>query len=336
MLIYNITMLDILSYLPPKRKKSSSGWISFNAVCCTHNGESYDKRGRGGVLLENEHDWRYHCFNCNFTAGFTLGKPVGIKARKLLGWLGVSKVDIDWLNLESLRNKSINDIIDDRSKSITANIKFKDASLPTDARLINETDTHVINYLNSRGIKYNQYAFMISPNNKGRNSNRIIIPYSNNGKIVGYTSRYLDDKKPKYLNEQQEGYVFGLDLQHDNWKFVIVMEGVLDAISIDGCAVLHNKISNKQALQLKQLYREVIVVPDQDNAGLKLIDDALKNGFEVSIPKWKDDSVKDVNDAVVKYGKIATVLNILKYKNASSLKIKLAKKELERKIERVH
>jgi 5S rRNA maturation endonuclease (ribonuclease M5) len=325
-------MLDILSYLPPKRKKSTSGWISFNAVCCTHNGESFDKRGRGGVLLENEHDWRYHCFNCNFTAGFTLGKPLGIKARKLLGWLGVSKVDVDWLNLESLRHKSIDDIIDDRNNTITANVTFNDVNLPTNARVINETDTHVVNYLNNRGIKHNQYAFMVTPNEKGRNSNRIIIPYTNNGKIVGYTSRYLDNKKPKYLNEQQVGYVFGLDLQRDNWKFVIVMEGVLDAISIDGCAVLHNKISNKQAQQLKQLYREVIVVPDQDKAGLKLISDSLENGFAVSIPKWNDSTIKDVNDAVTKYGKIATVLKILEYKNASSLKIKLAKKELKRKI----
>jgi len=327
-------MLDILSYLPPKRKKSSSGWISFNAVCCIHNSETYDKRGRGGVLLENDHDWHYHCFNCNFTAGFTLGKPVGVKARKLLGWLGVSKVDVDWLNLESLRSKSINDIIDDRNKTITSTIKFDEVSLPSTARLIKESDIRFVDYLNNRAMKYNQYAFMITPSDKARNKNRIIIPYTNKGKIVGYTSRFLDGRIPKYLNEQQPGYVFGLDLQKDNWKFAIVTEGILDAISIDGIAVLHNKISNKQAQQLKQLYRTIIVVPDQDKAGLKLIDNALENGFNVSVPNWGD-NIKDVNDAVITYGKIATVLKILESRNASSIKIKLAKKELERKIERV-
>ena len=325
-------MLDILSYLPPKRKKSSSGWISFNAVCCTHNGESYDKRGRGGVMLEHEHNWRYHCFNCNFTAGFTLGKPVSIKTRKLLGWLGVSKVDIDWLNLESLRNKSIDDIVDDRNQTITANIKFNEVSLPESARLIEVTDTHFVDYLSGRAIKFDQYGFMITPRDKARNKNRIIIPYMNKGKIVGYTSRFLDDRIPRYVNEQQPGYVFGLDFQQENWKFAIVTEGILDAISIDGLAVLHNKIGSPQAQQLKQLYRKIIVVPDQDKAGLKLIDDALENGFNVSIPDWGDSSIKDVNDAVVKFGKIATVLKILKYKNSNSLKIKLAKKELERKI----
>jgi DNA primase len=177
---------------------------------------------------------------------------------------------------------------------------------------------------------------MITPSDKARNKNRIIIPYMNKGKIVGYTSRFLDDRIPRYLNEQQPGYVFGLDFQQANWKFAIVTEGIIDAISIDGLAVLHNKIGSPQAQQLKQLYRKIIVVPDQDKAGLKLIDDALENGFNVSIPDWGDSSIKDVNDAVVKFGKIATVLKILKYTNASSLKIKLAKKELERKVERIH
>jgi hypothetical protein len=327
-------MLDILSYLPAKRKRSSSGWISFNAVCCNHNGETLDKRGRGGILLENENNWRYHCFNCNFATGFVLGKPVSVKTRKLLSWLGISKVEIDWLNLESLRHKSIHDILDDRSKVITANIKFKDVTLPTSARLITKEDTKFVTYLSNRSISYDNYSFMITPSDSDRNRNRIIIPYTNKGKIVGYTSRYLDNRTPKYINEQQPGYVFGLDLQRDNWQFAIVTEGVLDAISIDGVAVLHNKISDTQAQQLKQLYREIIVVPDYDRAGLKLIDNALENGFNVSIPKWGS-NIKDVNDAVVKYGKIATIMMIIKSKNSSSIKIKLAKKELERKVERI-
>jgi hypothetical protein len=43
-------MLDIVQYLPGKRKQSSSGWISFNGPCCVHNGESADRRQRGGLL----------------------------------------------------------------------------------------------------------------------------------------------------------------------------------------------------------------------------------------------------------------------------------------------
>jgi len=323
-------MIDILSYLPAKRKQTSSGWISFNAVCCHHNGESHDKRGRGGILIENE-NWRYHCFNCNFNANFTLGKSVSHKARKLLSWVGVPKTDIDWLNLESLRHKNLIDVANDRNRQIVANIKFDNVDLPKGAKLLEDTDIQYIDYLKQRGITKDDYAFMITPQDSGRNANRIVVPYTNKNKIVGFTSRYLDNKTPKYINEQQQGYVFGLDLQKENWKYVIVTEGIFDAISISGCAVMHNKINDLQAQQLKQQYKEVIVVPDQDKAGLKLIDDAIKYGFNVSIPEWQDD-IKDVNDAVVKYGKVKTLLDILQNRSQSSIKIKLAKKTLERRV----
>ena len=141
---------------------------------------------------------------------------------------------------------------------------------------------------------------------------------------------------PKYLNEQQPGYIFGLDLQKSNWKYVIVVEGVLDAISINGMAVLHNKISDKQAKQLMRLAqeKEVIVVPDHDKAGKKLVDDAVKYGFSVSTPLWGND-IKDVNDAVLVNGKIATILDIITHRN-NGVKSKLAiKLKLRKKFERI-
>ncbi len=35
---------ELLSYLPFKRKQTSSGWMSFDAPCCVHNGETTDTR----------------------------------------------------------------------------------------------------------------------------------------------------------------------------------------------------------------------------------------------------------------------------------------------------
>ena len=77
-------MIDVVSYLPAKRKHTPSGWISFNAPCCA------DKRQRGGLKI-SENGWSYHCFNCQFTASFILGRSVGFKARKLLGLLNVQQ-----------------------------------------------------------------------------------------------------------------------------------------------------------------------------------------------------------------------------------------------------
>ena len=93
-------MIDITSYLPAKRKQSPSGWLSFNAVCCTHNGNSIDRRQRGGIKI-TEQGWSYHCFNCSYTASFVLGRTVSFKARRLLTWLGVPENEIEHLNLAS-------------------------------------------------------------------------------------------------------------------------------------------------------------------------------------------------------------------------------------------
>ena len=94
-------MLDILGYLPAKRKATPSGWVSFNAVCCAHNGSTADKRSRGG-LKPTEQGWSYHCFNCNYTASFILGRTLSYKARRLLGWMGVPDAEIDALKAGDL------------------------------------------------------------------------------------------------------------------------------------------------------------------------------------------------------------------------------------------
>ena len=46
----NLVQQTLLLHLPGKRKQTASGWLSFNAVCCIHNGESADTRGRGGIV----------------------------------------------------------------------------------------------------------------------------------------------------------------------------------------------------------------------------------------------------------------------------------------------
>ena len=47
-------MFDILTIVPGKKKQTQSGWTSFNAPCCVHNGHSQDKRMRGGVKIDGD------------------------------------------------------------------------------------------------------------------------------------------------------------------------------------------------------------------------------------------------------------------------------------------
>ena len=50
----NSIQSSITTTLPAKRKQTPSGWISFDAPCCVHNGESTDKRKRGGIMFNGD------------------------------------------------------------------------------------------------------------------------------------------------------------------------------------------------------------------------------------------------------------------------------------------
>ena len=323
-------MLDILSVIPGKHKQTSSGWVSFNAVCCQHNGERADKRKRGGIKPDGE-NWSYHCFNCGYKASFKLGRTLSFQTRKLLAWMGVDQNTISTLNLESLRHKDISQLAEDRTPTKLTKVTFDTLELPKELRLIEESDQPYVEYLESRAVDPGDYPYMISPDQKGRQAERIVIPYTYDGVIVGWSARYLDDRQPKFINEQQQGYVFGTDLQQAHWTQAIVVEGIFDALSILVLACMHETISKEQAQLLKQLKRRIIVVPDQDRAGLSIIDAAVEHKFEVSIPEWPED-VKDVNDAVVKYGVVTTLLHIHNNAETSKIKIEMFKKRLQRKL----
>jgi DNA primase len=108
---------------------------------------------------------------------------------------------------------------------------------------------------------------------------------------------------------------------------VIVVEGVFDALSIAGLAVLHADISDAQARLIRSLGREVTVVPDQDTAGMKLVDRAVELGWAVSMPAWPRE-IKDVNDAVKYNGRLATLIHIMQARETSRIKIEMRKKHV--------
>jgi DNA primase len=124
--------------------------------------------------------------------------------------------------------------------------------------------------------------------------------------------------------------VFGTDLQHTDWQHVIVTEGIFDALSISGLALMHNTVSDAQARLIRTLGREITVVPDQDRPGMELVERALELGWAVSMPEWED--CKDVNDAVIKYGQLATLLTIMQSRETSRIKIEMRRKQVVKRI----
>jgi 5S rRNA maturation endonuclease (ribonuclease M5) len=242
--------------------------------------------------------------------------------------------EINKLVLESLKEKEKLPVI----KTIKT-YDLKEEQLPNDCRsfvewanegCIDQNFVNCVDYVLSRGLEIDDYNWQWSSANGYKD--RVIIPFYNNGKIVGWTGRKITDGKIKYLSKTQPGYLFNIDAQTPNKKFVIVVEGQFDAISIGGVATMQNEVSDGQTVRINALNREVIVVPDRDAAGAKMIQVALNNGWNVSIPPW-DENIKDVNDAVKHYGKIYTLASILHYKETNKVKIEIAKKKLEKKLD---
>jgi hypothetical protein len=282
-----------------------------------------DKRQRGGLKASPE-GWSYHCFNCGYTASFILGRNLSFKARKLLTWLNVPQEEIERINLESLRHRSITGILDDRQRTAAAiqDIRFEERDLGG-VEFVTPEHTEVWDYLRRRHAPVD-YPFMVSGTEGARPG--VIVPFTYNNTVVGNTTRFLDDRKPVWLNDFQPGYVFGTDLQHTNWQYVIVTEGIFDALSISGLALMHNEISDAQARLIRSLGKEIIVVPDQDKPGMVLVDRAIDLGWSVSMPSWED--CKDVNDAVIKYGRLGTLLTIIEARETSRIKIELRRRQI--------
>jgi hypothetical protein len=324
-------VFDILSLIPGKKKTTSAGWHSFNGVCCSHLGHKPDRRSRGGIKFDGQTNWSYHCFNCGYTCAFHLGRSITQKTKNLLIWCGVDQEQVQRWSLESLSHKDLLDFT--QRKRHKSKIQFEEHILPDGEVLSTSNPVHhrYINYLASRNMYISDYPFMVTPNAPGRYKDRIIIPYTYRDKIVGHTSRFLDNETPKYINEQQPGYVFGYDFQKPNWQVCILVEGIFDALSINGCALTHNTINDDQALLLAQLNRKIIVVPDRDKTGLDICDRALELGYHVSLPNWEHD-IKDVNDAVVRYGKLPTLMSIVQVATMSKIKLSMQRTKIEKQI----
>ena len=316
-------MLDILSIIPGKKRHTTSGWYSFNAICCTHKGHNRDTRQRGGIKFSDDSNWSYHCFNCGFKCGFVLGKNFSSNLKLLLKWSGIDDDQIDRLSFESFSHRSVVELY--QKRQMVKALDFKEVKLPDDARPLDplKDDIHV-QYLASRGLTHNDYTFYVVDNEP---RTRIIIPYYYKGSIVGNTSRYYDGRRPKYISDQQSGYVFNIDAQKPDWQVCIAVEGQFDAISIGGCAYMGKSITDDQANILRKLHRRIIVVPDRDASGLEICDLALELGFSVSIPDWSPE-IKDVNDAVVKYGRYPTLLSILQHATSSRIVTEIKRKKL--------
>lgn len=327
------------SLIPPRAKHSPSGWTSFNAPCCQHRGHKADTRKRGGIRFDGD-GIVYNCFNCKFSTGWQPGSPFGEKMKTLARWLGANEDDVKEMVFEALKTEApeyVHEVHETR-------IEFENKELPEGAMSINEwVNTAylpdisedigpVIDYVYSRGMDPLTENFYWSP--APGYTDRVIVPFRWQGRIVGNTARKIREGKPKYVSDQHPHFVFNFDQQKEEQKYVFVCEGPFDALAINGMALLTNEIADQQSRIINSLGSEVIVIPDQDRAGLVLFDRAAELNWSVAMPTW-DDDIKDVADAVQRYGKLFVIVDAILTAQKGPIKIAIAKKQIEHKLERL-
>jgi hypothetical protein len=310
----------LLDHLPIKTSKTPSGWRTMDCPMCT------DKRKRGGLITTGA-KISYNCFNCGFTTGWEPNPTLGKKYKDLADKLGATAEEIHKAQIEILKYAEI--LETEQETDYVYNLqKFDTVRLPESVISLDDLDIDhpVKKYAIDRGID-GLYPLMFF--NEPLYKQRLVVPFTYNNELVGWTGRHInppDKTTPKYLHNMPSGYVFNIDRFADSKReIVIVTEGVFDAIMIDGIAIQGNSVGPEQAHLIEKLGKRIIICPDRDEAGTELMLQAAELGWEVSFPPWHADC-KDAADAVIKYGRLATVDSIIRNAVDNELKIKVRAK----------
>lgn len=334
----------IVDHLPAKRKVSSKNFININCPVCASRGESADRRQRCGIR-NNHPGVGIHCFNCGFRSKWEPGQLVSRQMREFLCELGVPSDEVMRINHKALRYR---DMISSSEKAIellpaSAIPSFPQKPSPHGAKTFdawadegceNVDFLEVADYVFSRGDEIARNTFYWTPSKERGLNRRVIIPTMHEGRIVGWIARSIDQGKMRYLSEAPPDFLFNAPaLTKPNRKYVVLVEGVFDALAIDGVASLGAKLSPVQAAWLKSSGRQVIVLPDIDKRGRDMIDIAVKHGWSVSFPRvslgsdnlW-DEDIKDAADAVKRYGRLYAIWSIIESMTSHRHKIDMFRK----------
>lgn len=181
---------------------------------------------------------------------------------------------------------------------------------------------------------------LIGKNDNGYNDlyiNRIMFPlYDLNGKIIGYSGRiYNTESTSKYINTKETELFKKGELLYNyhvaketREKTLIIVEGFMDVIRLysigikNVVATMGTAITKNQALLMKRLSNEIILMFDGDKAGEKAtnscIDELEKIGIIPKVVRLENNL--DPDEYIIKYGKnkiidkINNPINSLDYK----------------------
>lgn len=141
-------------------------------------------------------------------------------------------------------------------------------------------------------------------------NNAIVLPIFQDGQIISYVRRNLDDNKPRYeFPKGHKAMPFNLDiLKDDQQTDVFITEGGFDALTVETAiglpAIALNGCGNQNEFvqilnRIKPENKKFFILFDNDEAGCKAakqLFDKMKNQYEVAICRWEGAPYKDINE----------------------------------------
>lgn len=309
----------------PAHKQTSKGWYTF---CCPLCG---DTRGRGALIQTPTNGLRYTCRNggCTFNTqpgGWEPGSYLSKRLRDLYTRLGghLTDLSIDVLLAQRsfFKNEAGLEVSED------APIRFFPEKIFT-FEVIDLFDEHdhpdfnsAKKYVLERWSHLKDYIYGWSP----AYPKMFILPYIHHNKMVGWMMRTFEGKR-KYIRQSPVDYLFNQHIFDRNMSesSLILVEGEMDALSVNGVACCGTTLGKKQELLLKECSNDIVVLPDFAKDGLNLIEIARRNDWFVSTPDW-DLNVKDASEAVNRYGELYTISSIYGSKHKNYLKAEMRAK----------
>lgn len=300
--------------------QSGTGW---KPVLCRVCNDSGRKGKRAGFKFDTGGVVGYHCFNCGHKAKYdpSVSRSLSKAMTEILTAFNVPKDEIDRLGLEAFKPRDL--ILNSTVKVEYTPIEPLVVPLPSHFYPLAEAGPNDVwaeiarEYLeHDRGIDPNSHPFHLAHKTGDpvldRWFGRVIIPIFKDNTLIFYTGRDLTGKKQKkYLSPSysREKVLHGFsELFRQTDEPLYIVEGWFDAFVINGVAILGNEISGPQTTWLNKSYRKKVYIPDRLGDGWVAAEDALSKGWSVSTPKIGN--CKDINEAVLKYGKIYVMKSI--------------------------
>lgn len=258
-----------------------------------------------------------NCFNCGSKFKYEEGSGhLSVAAKKILEAYGVPPSEIQEVLggtffVKAPEEKTITvETMAPKITLFTPEVALPPKSYPIGAPHNEDMQIPLAEYVLNRGldpVKLNAH-FSMDPKFFGR----VILPCMRDGKIIYWQARAIGDQQPRYKSPGtgKEAVLWGYDtLRGGNYDHpLFITEGIFDAASIDGVALLGSQLNASKIEILNKSRRRRAVVIDPDDNGGHLGQLALDNGWEITFPPLGCDA----NKSVQKYGKLFTIWTLIK------------------------